>query len=242
MISRPLLFCVMCVKAMGAKKLPLVGVKIAKVIFARLARLCTKKFNPIQTHELVSLSAINVVELTECTPKFCTIHPKYKIDLFCRDHQMTSCALCIPLLHRTCKHIGPTEEEAADSDKVKLKTKGLLKEIKRVCDDLENVLKIEKRNIEEIDENVDLFSGMIRNCYERCVKHLNEVKERQLNQLAKMSKDGKLKLESSIQNYENRKVYLRKCQKTLEKVMEFEDHMQTLLWFSLTKENVEEIK
>lgn len=201
-----------------------------------------KKFNPIQNHEMVSLGATNVVEITECTPKFCPSHPKCKIDFFCRDHQMTSCALCIPLLHRTCKHIGPIEEEAAKSDKVKLKANGLLKEVNRVCDDLEKVIEMEKLNIGEIDENVDLFSGMIRNSYERCVKHLNEVKERQLNQLAKMSKDGKLKLESSIQNYENRKVYLRKCQKTLEGVMECEDHTQTLLWFSLIKENIGEIQ
>lgn len=57
-----------------------------------------------------------------------------------------------------------------------------------------------------------------------------------------MSKGGKQKLESSIQNYENRKVYLRKCQKTLDGVMKCEDHTQTLLWFSLIKENVTEIQ
>lgn len=37
---------------------------------------------------------------------------------------------------------------------------------------------MEKLNIEEIEKNVDLFLGMIRNFYERCVKYLNEVKER----------------------------------------------------------------
>lgn len=117
--------CLVC-KSDGSEETATSWCKNCESNFCETCSTMHKKFNPIQTHELVPLSAINVVELTECTPKFCTIHPKYKIDLFCRDHQMPSCALCIPLFHRTCKHIGPTEEEAADSDKVKLKTKGLL--------------------------------------------------------------------------------------------------------------------
>lgn len=107
---------------------------------------------------------------------------------------------------------------------------------------LKKIIEIEKLNLLEIDENVDLCTGMIRNSYEKCIQHLNDVKERQLNQLAKMSKNGKQKLESSIQNYENRKVYLKKCQKTLEGALECEDYTQTLLWYSLIKENVGEIQ
>ncbi|XP_034300929.2 E3 ubiquitin-protein ligase TRIM45-like [Magallana gigas] len=202
-----------------------------------------RKLNPVLKHKIVSLNdATNAVGLIECTPKFCTSHPKCKIDLFCRDHQMSSCALCVLLLHRTCKHIGPIEEEAADSDKTKLRAIGLLKKMTRACDEFEKIIEIEKLNLLEIDENVDLCTGMIRNSYEKCIKHLNDVKERQLNQLAKMSKNGKQKLESSIQNYENRKVYLKKCQKTLEGALECEDYTQTLLWYSLIKENVGEIQ
>lgn len=102
-----------------------------------------------------------------------------------------------------CKHIGPIEEEVVKSNKTKIKTNWLLKEMKRVCDDLEKIIEMEKLNIGKIDKNVDSISGMIQDSYERCVKHLTEVKERQLNQLAEMSKDSKLKLEASVKKYEN---------------------------------------
>ncbi|XP_052674122.1 tripartite motif-containing protein 45-like [Crassostrea angulata] len=202
-----------------------------------------KKLNPVLKHEIVSFNdATNGVGPDESTPKFCSSHPDCKIDLFCRDHQMSSCALCVLLNHRACKHIGSIREEAANSDITKIKANGLLKEMKRVCYDLEKVIESEQRNIRENEENVDLFSEMIRHSYERWIKRLKEVKERQLDQLAKMSKDSKLKLESSIKKYENCKMYLGKCQKTLEGVLDSNDHKQTLLWYSLMKENVAEIQ
>lgn len=155
---------------------------------------------------------------------------------------MSSCALCVPRLHRLCKHIGPLEEEVVQSNKTKIKTNGLLKEMKRVCDDLEKIIEMEKLNIGKIDKNVDSISGMIQDSYERCVKHLTEVKERQLNHLAEMSKDSKLKLEASVKKYENQKVYFRKWQEMMERTLECGDHTKILLWYSLMEENVEKIQ
>lgn len=236
------LLCDVC-KTNGNEEIAVNWCKDCESTYCETCSNMHKKLNTVLKHDFISLNdATNAVEGTESTPKFCTIHPECKIDLFCRDHQMSSCALCVPLMHQACKHIGSIREEAAKFDLAKIKANGLLKEVKRVCYDMEKVIEIEKLNIEEIDENVDLFSGMIRNAHEQCVNHLNEVKERQLNNLAKLSKDSKLKLESSIQNYENRKVYLRKYQKTLEGAMERENNMQTLLWYSLIKENVGEIQ
>lgn len=155
---------------------------------------------------------------------------------------MSSCALCVPLWHRTCKHIGSVDEEAIKSDITELKANGLLKEVKRVFEDLEKVIEMEKLNIRDIDEKVDLFSEMIKDSYDRCVKHLTEVKEMQLNQMAKMSRDTKFQLGALIQEYENRNEYLRKCQELIERALKCEDHSKILLWYSLIKEKVGEIQ
>lgn len=83
---------------------------------------------------------------------------------------------------------------------------------------------------------------MVRNSFERCINHLKEAKEMQLNQVAKLSKDNKMRLKASIQEFENRKLYLKKCHKMLKSALESGDPSQSLLTFSFMKENMKEIR
>lgn len=74
---------------------------------------------------------------------------------------MFFCVLCVFWLYWLCKYIGLLEEEVVKFNKIKLKINGFLKEMKRVCDDLEKIIEMEKLNIGKIDKNVDLILGMI---------------------------------------------------------------------------------
>lgn len=201
------------------------------------------RFSSLQNHELISLYKQRSADVnpTSCLPLFCLTHPKCKIDLFCRDHQVSLCALCVPILHRTCEHIGPIEDEAS-KDITKIKANGLMKEMNRICHDLERLIEDENWNSIEIDENADVISEMVRDSFEMCMNHLKEAKERQLNRVAKLSKDSKMRLEASIQEFENRKLYLKRCHKMLKSALESGDKSQSLLTFSLMKENMKEIR
>lgn len=201
------------------------------------------RFGTLQKHELISLYKQRCAPDNQSSslPLFCLTHPKCRIDLFCRDHQVALCALCVPILHRTCEHIGSIEDEAS-KDITKIKAKGLMKEMNRMCHDIEKVIENENCNIIKIDKNADLISEMVRNSFERCINHLKEAKEMQLNQVAKLSKDNKMRLEASIQEFENRKLYLRKCHKMLKSALESGDPSQSLLTFSFMKENMKEIR
>ena len=237
------ILCEVC-KTDGKEETATTWCKNCESTFCETCFLIHKKFNPLQKHDFVSLQNPSTpVEPVEFFPEHCKTHPKCKVDLFCRDHQVSSCALCIPALHQTCKHIGSIEEEAATkSDLIKIRSKGLLKQIKEECAHLEQIVKDGQSNVEEIDDKADLASAMVRNSCKRCVKHLKETEEKQLNLIAKLSKDSKLKLETSIEEFENRKTYLRKCQKTIEDALENGDDVQTLIWYSLMTENVNELK
>lgn len=90
---------------------------------------------------------------------------------------MLFCVLCVLLWYWICKYIGLVVEEVIKFDIIELKVNGFLKEVKWVCEDFEKVIEMEKFNIRDIDEKVDLFLEMISDFYDRCVKYLNEVKE-----------------------------------------------------------------
>lgn len=51
-----------------------------------------------------------------------------------------------------------------------------------------------------------------------------------------------MRLEASIQEFENRKLYLKRCHKMLKSALESGDKSQSLLTFSLMKENMKEIR
>lgn len=67
---------------------------------------------------------------------------------------MSLCALCVPIMHRTCEHIGSIEDEAS-KDITKVKANGLMKEMNRMCHDIERVIEDENWNTIEIDENAN---------------------------------------------------------------------------------------
>ena len=237
------ILCEVC-KTDGKEETATTWCKNCESTFCETCSLIHKKFSPLQKHDFVSLQNPSTpVETVEFFPEHCKTHPKCKVDLFCRDHQVSSCALCIPALHQTCKHIGSIEEEAATkSDLIQIRSRGLLNHIKKECDYLEQIVKDEKSNVEEIDDKADLASVMVRNSCDRCVKHLKEIEEKQLNSIAKLSKDSKLKLETSIEEFVNRKTYLMKCHKMIEDALKNGDDAQTLVLYSLMTENVKEMK
>lgn len=200
------------------------------------------RFGTLQKHELISLYKQRFSDnQSSCLPLFCLTHPKCRIDLFCRDHQVSLCALCVPIMHRTCEHIGSIEVETS-KDITKVKANGLMKEMNRMCHDIERVIEDENWNTIEIDENADVISEMVRDSFEMCMNQIKDAEERQLNRVAKLSKDSKRRLEASIQEFENRKLYLKRCHKMLKSALESGDPTQSLLTFSLMKENMKEIR
>lgn len=52
-----------------------------------------------------------------------------------------------------------------------------MKEMNRMCHDIEKVIENENCNIIKIDKNADLISEMVRNSFERCINHLKEAKK-----------------------------------------------------------------
>ncbi|XP_062613912.1 E3 ubiquitin-protein ligase TRIM45-like [Saccostrea cucullata] len=202
-----------------------------------------KKFPAVRDHETVSLSEItSVTKPAEIVSMFCTVHEQNKLELFCRDHQAPSCVLCVPMLHRTCDHIGSIQEEVKKFDKTKIHAVGLVKEMKTICDVFEKLIEEEKMNIAKIDEKTDMYIDMVKSACERSVQHLKNLEEKQLNQIAKFSKDGKTKIESTIKDHENRRGYVKTCLKLISETLEQGDDVHLLLQYSFVKEKIREIE
>lgn len=150
------------------------------------------------------------------------------------------CFMCVLILYWICEYIGFIEDEVF-KDIIKIKVNGLMKEMNSICYDLERLIEDENWNFIEIDENVDVILEMVRDFFEMCMNYLKEVKERQLNCVVKFLKDSKMRFEVFIQEFENRKLYLKRCYKMLKLVFESGDKFQFLLIFFFMKENMKEI-
>ncbi|XP_061189474.1 uncharacterized protein LOC133197443 [Saccostrea echinata] len=207
---------------------------------------CTKvhkKFSTVCDHETLSLGEItSATKPVDVVSKFCRVHKQNKSELFCRDHQVPSCALCVPMLHRTCDHIGSIQEQVINSDKTNIRARGLMKKMKAFCLLFENIIEEEKMNVAKIDEKTDLYTDMIRSVYERSIQYLKKLQETQLNQIAKMSKDSKAKLEATILGHENMKAYIQHSLKLISDTLEHGDDVDLLIQYSVVREKLKEIR
>ncbi|XP_062578392.1 E3 ubiquitin-protein ligase TRIM45-like [Saccostrea cucullata] len=207
---------------------------------------CTKihkRFLALYNHNTVSLCEISsATKLTEVVSRFCKTHEQNKLELYCRDHQVPSCALCVPTLHRTCDHIGTIQEEVIKSYKTNLLAKGLVKEMQAFCDSVEKLIEEEKMNITGIDEKTDMYIDMVKSACERLVQQFKKLEEKQLNEIAQISKDSKAKLETSIWDHENRRAYVQNCLKLMTETLENGDNADLLLQYYVMKEKLREIR
>ncbi|XP_052698123.1 E3 ubiquitin-protein ligase Midline-1-like [Crassostrea angulata] len=187
---------------------------------------CHKKFRPTRNHV--------VVTFTECSANFpqpvdlhkCAAHDDRKLELICKEHIVPCCSICVTKEHVGCKQfcqLEDVDENIVGPNNVKNVKTG----VETMCLNLQKIITDDKNNMNSLDDTSDAFAKELSEITTAIIDNVKMLKEKHLNELAKLTKESKSKLEKSVQSTEHRLLYLQYWREQLLTNMSTETNLNT---------------
>uniref|UniRef100_A0A8W8I2L2 Tripartite motif-containing protein 56 n=1 Tax=Magallana gigas TaxID=29159 RepID=A0A8W8I2L2_MAGGI len=171
----------------------------------------------VKCHKKVRLTRNHVVvAITECSASFhqslsldkCETHEGRKLELMCKEHLFPCCSACVTKEHDGCKTFCQLED--VDANIVGLhNVKNLQAKVEIMCSNLEQIITGEKNNMNCLDDASDKFTKELLEITTSIIATIKKLEEKHLDEIAKLIKESKSKLENSVQSLGQRLNYLQ---------------------------------
>ncbi|XP_061179359.1 E3 ubiquitin-protein ligase TRIM45-like [Saccostrea echinata] len=202
-----------------------------------MCKTCTKyhrKFVATRNHTVCSLNEVNQISLRSHMYKTCRQHKDRPIELFCNDHDDPCCSLCAGTRHRKCDSVDSIEMVAENLRK-KCSIKQLISEMESYEQNLSELRKLQEENIVDIDNVSDKLTEDAKKLEEDTVNHIRKLKDGYLDQLSKVVKESKKKINRNTDNVNDKSHCVKKCKQTLSDIDDRTDIVEQVVKFSTAK-------
>uniref|UniRef100_K1REC7 Tripartite motif-containing protein 56 n=1 Tax=Magallana gigas TaxID=29159 RepID=K1REC7_MAGGI len=210
---------------------------------------CTKyhkKCRPSRQHIVISITEWSDISHSPDNLEICETHGGRKFELFCEKHFIPCCSVCVTKDHNSCSNfcqLKKVGKDVIDSEKVKVLQSGMENFRLKV----ENIIKKEKANINHIDDKSDAFTEELSDVTTNIIQVMKKLEEEHLNELSKLTKESKSKLQKSVDSFEQRLLYLKYWRELLSKYLSNKTTPETKRVLSYVKlknihENLQKLK
>ena len=168
-----------------------------------------KKLQPTCHHVVVSVTDLSVSSKKpyQQSLEICEAHDDRKLELFCKKHFQPCCDVCVTQDHNSCS--GFCQLEEVDENLAGPKMEECLEsEVEKFCSTIEQTIKDEKANLDDIDDMTQKFSNELSELSAAIIQTVKRLEGKHLDELAKLSKESKSKLQQSLNSKEQRLQYL----------------------------------
>ncbi|XP_022334009.1 uncharacterized protein LOC111130990 [Crassostrea virginica] len=170
---------------------------------------CHKKLRPTCKHVVVSVTDLSVSSKKpyQQSLDICEAHAGRKLELFCKKHFQPCCDVCVAQDHNSCSGFCQLEEVDDKLATPKME-ECLQREVEKFCSTIEQTIREEKANLGAIDDMTEKFSNELSELTADIIQTVKRLEEKHLDELAKLSKESKSKLQQSLNSKEQRLQYL----------------------------------
>ena len=139
--------------------------------------------------------------------EMCEAHADRKLELFCKKHFQPCCDVCVTQDHNRCS--GFCQLEEVDERLVTPKMEECLqRKVEKFCLTIEQTIQEEKANLGAIDDMTEKFSNELSELTADIIQTVKKLEEKHLDELAKLSKESKSKVQKSFNSKEQGLQYL----------------------------------
>eukprot|EP00105_Crassostrea_gigas_P005216 XP_011418738.1 PREDICTED: transcription intermediary factor 1-beta-like [Crassostrea gigas] len=171
----------------------------------------------------------------------CIKHPDKLIELVCNDHDDQCCSLCAATQHRTCISV-ESLNVAARKIKESSVIHDILSRLKSYEERLSKIKFSQENNIEEIDVESERLREEAEKLEEDLVLYVGELKNNFLDELAKVTKASKEKINRSTTSLNEQLMCIKKCQQSLSGIVENPDVEKQVLELCRCKQIVRHLQ
>lgn len=209
-----------------------------------MCKTCTRYHGKIAATRNHAVSPLNNA-LDSCRQKYmynsCIKHQDRLIELVCNDHDEPCCLLCAATQHRTCSSIEPLDV-AAKKIKESSVIQDILSRLKSYEERLSKITFSQEKNIEEIDVESERLREEAEKLEEDLVRYVGELKNTFLDELAKVTKASKEKINRSTASLNEQLLCIKKCKQSLSDIAENPDVAEQVLELCRSKQIIRHLQ
>lgn len=209
-----------------------------------MCETCTKfhkKSAASRRHTVCPFSSALDTCLQQNMNNLCVKHQERLVEFVCNDHDEPCCLLCAATQHRTCHSVEPIDV-AAKKIRESSVIQDIVSKLKGYEQKLSKVKFSEEKNIDEIDKESERLGEEAEKLEEDIVRYVSELKNTFLNELAKMTKASKEKINKSTTSLNDQIQCIKKCQHSLSNIVETSDVANQVVEVCKAKQIVGQLK
>ncbi|XP_022333201.2 uncharacterized protein LOC111130422 [Crassostrea virginica] len=175
-----------------------------------LCERCEKyhtKPKPCRHHVIVSLTDRSGTYKKSQMLESCEIHDGRKLELFCKKHLQPCCSVCVAKEHNNCNSLCQIEDVDENIFGPEI-VECLQREVGTFCSTMKQTIQEEKANMDAIDDTLNKLSKELSEFTQTIIHGIKCLEEKHLDEIAKLSKTSKSKLQTSVESFEQRLLYL----------------------------------
>ncbi|XP_052059699.1 E3 ubiquitin-protein ligase TRIM56-like [Mytilus californianus] len=147
----------------------------------------------------------------------CSEHKGKDLELYCVDHEIPCCSMCVSIYHRKCEKVLSIEDAARDYNGAE-KVKDLRTQLEKVEDDIKDLIKDRQSAMDKLESQYRGQKKKLDNVFSELVSKINDLKVRRETELLKIYDEAKENIDmikliftNKKKNIENEKQILDAC-------------------------------
>lgn len=169
---------------------------------------CHKKSRPSRNHVIASISAFSDGWQQSFSLDKCEVHDGRELKLYCKEHMLPCCSICVTREHYGCKQFLQLKDVDFEVFEPKRGT-DLQTEVEKMHSQIETIITDQIMYMNCIDDASEAFAKELSGITATIIDTVKRLEEKHLNELTKLTKESKLKLETSVKSNKHRLQYLQ---------------------------------
>ncbi|XP_071175403.1 E3 ubiquitin-protein ligase TRIM56-like [Mytilus edulis] len=210
--------------------------------------LCDNCFKHHKANKYTADHEINPIEqltsdshLLKSFKNKCSEHKKKDLELYCVDHDIPCCSMCVSIYHRKCEKVLSIEDAARDyngTDKVK----ELRTQLEKVEDDIKDIIKDRQSAMDKLESQYSDQKKKLENVFSELVSKINDLKDRREAELLKIYNKTKEDIDTIQLIFSNKKKNIENEKQILDACESKASDVQVMVEVKRLKQHLEEHK
>lgn len=171
----------------------------------------------------------------------CFEHKGKYLELYCVDHEIPCCSMCVSISHRKCEKVLSIEDAARDYNGAE-KVKDLRTQLEKVEDDIKDIIKDRQSAMDKLESQYRGQKKKLDNVFSELVSKINDLKVRRETELLKIYNEAKENVDMIKLIFTNKKKNIENEKQILDACTSKASDVQVMVEVKRLKQHLEEHK
>ncbi|XP_063442912.1 tripartite motif-containing protein 59-like [Mytilus trossulus] len=193
-------------------------------------------------HEIIPIEQLTSdINLLKTYKNKCSEHKGKDIELYCVDHDIPCCSMCVSISHRKCEKVLSIEDAAREYNRSE-KVKDLRTQLEQVEDDIKDIIQDRQSAMDKLESQYKDQKMKLDDVFRDLVSKINDLKVRREAELLKIYNEAKENIDMIKLIFTNKKKNIENEKQIIDACESKASDVQVMIEVKRLKQHLEEHK